>query len=51
MAVGNKSSQAKERYDKMALMLVKGQAGYIPAKKSRYSKSSKSKFNHAASFM
>lgn len=51
MAVGNKSSQAKERYDNMALMVVKGKAGYIPAKKSRYSKSSKSKFNHAAWFM
>lgn len=51
MAVGNKRSQAKERYDKIALMVVKGQAGYIPAKKSRYSKSSKSKFNHQLEVM
>ncbi|CBG91809.1 hypothetical protein CBL39_02480 [Klebsiella pneumoniae] len=39
-----------ERYEAVAVQVLRGRAGYKPAVKSRFSKSASSKFSHTIAF-
>ena len=45
------NNKAKESYNSKAVVVARGLLGYVPAQKSRYSKSASSKWLHKAEFM
>ena len=50
MSPAQAKQKQHERYEAVAVQVLRGRAGYKPAVKSRFSKSANSKFSHTIAF-